>query len=147
MKAKRRGRGPSHFTRPATFKPTNRLGRKVDSHTQTPGAGLNHEYRRLAYALIENPNEWILVRTYTRAHATELGEGLEWLIRTARHVVRRLTFTGVNKEGVVSISEPIQGLYGRMIFDTHMVESEMDVLDSGDVQVFARWTEKLEGVA
>ena len=145
MTAKRRGRGPQHFIRPTTFKPTNRLGRRLDAHAQATGHIA--EYRRLAYAMIENPNEWILVRTYTKAHATELNEGLDWLVRTARHTVRRLMFTGINKEGVVSISEPIKGMYGRDVFDSHMVEAEMDVIECGDVQVFARWTERLEGVA
>ncbi len=146
MPAKGQARGPSRFTRPATFKPTERLGRKVDDHAHHTGHSA--EYRRLAFAMMENPNEWILVQTYPNGgEADSLRNGIEWRIRTARHTIRRLIFTGVNKEGIVSISNPIKDIYGRGIFENHMIDAELDVMQNGDVQVFARWVEKLAATA
>ena len=146
MTPSRRGHGPNRFTRPATFKPTERLGRKVDDHAHHTGH--TAEYRRLAYAMMENPNEWILVQTYPNGgEADSLRNSMEWRVRTARHTIRRLIYTGVNKEGIVSISNPIKDMYGRGIFENHMIEAELDVMQNGDVQVFARWVEKLAATA
>jgi hypothetical protein len=140
MTASRRGHGPNRFTRPATFKPTERLGRKVDDHAHHTGH--TAEYRRLAFAMMENPNEWILVQTYPNEMDVNPGNGIEWRVRTARHTIRRLIFTGVTKEGIVSISNPMKD-----IFENHMIEAELDVMQNGDVQVFARWVEKFAATA
>ena len=145
MPAKGQARGPSRFTRPATYKPTERLGRKVDDHAHHTGH--TAEYRRLAYAMLENPNEWILVQTYPNEMDMNPGNGIEWRVRTARHTIRRLIYTGVNKEGIVSISNPIKDMYGRGVFEHHTIDAELDVMQNGDVQVFARWVEKLAATA
>ena len=97
---------------------------------------------------MENPNEWILVQTYPNgSEAAGPRNSMEWRVRTARHTIRRLIFTGVTKEGIVSISNPIKDVYGRGIFENHMIEAELDVMQNGDVQVFARWTDKFAATA
>jgi hypothetical protein len=72
---------------------------------------------------------------------------MEWRVRTARHTIRRLIYTGVNKEVIVSISNPIKDMYGRGIFEHHMIEAELDITMNGDVQIFTRWTEKFAATA
>ena len=146
MTTNHRVHGPSRFTRPATFKPTERLGRKVDDHAHHTGHSA--EYRRLAFAMMENPNEWILVQTYPNGgEADSPRNSMDWRIKTARHTIRRLIFTGVTKEGIVSISNPIKDMYGRGVFENHAIEAELDVMMNGDVQVFTRWVEKLAATA
>ena len=138
--------GPRHFTRPANFKPGTRLGRKVEGGAHLTGS--TGDLVRLAYAIMENPNEWILAQTYTKIDPkTGKDEGLKYRVDTAAHSLRRYIFAGVNREGIVSISKPIVDMYGPTIFKTHAVEAESDIMDNGDVQVWIRWTERLQNVA
>ena len=146
MESKDLGLGPRHFTRPTTFKPGQRTGRKVADTTHL--IGVNDELVRLAYAMMENPNEWILAQTYHRIDSKNGKDmGLHWRIQTANSTLRRFIFVGVNKEGMVSIAKPIIGMYGAGIFKTHAIEANSDILDNGDVEVWVRWTERLHNVA
>ena len=146
MTAKDQARGARHFTRPPTFKPGTPVGREVDSDTHISGA--NDELVRLAYAMMENPDEWILAQTY-HVIDTKTGRdmGLHWRIGTGKHTLRRFIFVGVNREGMVSIYKPIKNMYGPGIFDTHGIEAKLVITNVDDVEVWVRWTDRLHNVA
>ena len=146
MESKDLGLGPRHFTRPTTFKPGQRLGRKVADTTHL--IGVNDELVRLAYAMMENPDEWILAQTY-HVIDTKTGRdmGLHWRIGTGKHTLRRFIFVGVNKEGMVSVYKPIKNMYGPGIFDTHGIEAKLVITNADDVEVWVRWTDRLHNVA
>ena len=146
MEAKDPALGARHFTRPATFKPGTPVGREVDGDTHHSGA--NDELVRLAYAMMENPDEWILAQTYHRIDSKNGKDmGLHWRIQTANSTLRRFVFVGVNKEGMVSIYKPIKGMYGPNIFETHGIEAKLVITNADDVEVWVRWTERLHNVA
>ena len=146
MEAKDPALGARHFTRPATFKPGTPVGREVDGDTHHSGA--NDELVRLAYAMMENPDEWILAQTYHRIDSKNGKDmGLHWRIQTANSTLRRFIFVGVNKEGMVSIYKPIKGMYGPNIFETHGIEAKLVITNADDVEVWVRWTERLHNVA
>ena len=140
------GLGPRHFTRPTTFRPGTPVGREVDGVAHTVGS--NGELERLAYAMMENPDEWILAQTY-HVIDTKTGHdmGLHWRVQTACHTLRRFTFVGVNKEGMVSVYKPIKNMYGPGIFDTHGIEAKLVITHADDVEVWVRWTDRLHNVA
>lgn len=146
MTPKDPARGARHFTRPATFKPGTPVGREVDGVAHTVGS--NAELERLAYAMMENPDQWILAQTY---HVTDSKTGrdmgLHWRVTTAQHTLRRFIFVGVNREGMVSITKPIKKMYGPTVFETHGVEAKSIITINEDVEVWVRWTERLEDVA
>ena len=146
MAEKDQARGARHFTRPPTFKPGTPVGREVDSDTHISGA--NDELVRLAYAMMENPDEWILAQTY-HVIDTKTGRdmGLHWRIGTGKHTLRRFIFVGVNREGMVSIYKPIKNMYGPGIFDTHGIEAKLVITNVDDVEVWVRWTDRLHNVA
>ena len=73
--------------------------------------------------------------------------GLNWRVATAQHTLRRFTFVGVNKEGMVSITKPIKKMYGSTVFETHGVEAKSIITINEDVEVWVRWTERLHNVA
>ena len=140
------GLGPRHFTRPLTFKPGTPVGREVDGDTHVSGA--NDELVRLAYAMMENPDQWILAQTY-HVIDTKTGRdmGLHWRIGTGKHTLRRFIFVGVNKEGMVSVYKPIKNMYGPGIFDTHGIEAKLVITHADDVEVWVRWTDRLHNIA
>ena len=133
--------GARHFTRPTTFKPGIPTGRKVEGIAHAVGS--NAELERLAYAMMENPDKWVYVQTYWGIDTkTDRDMGLHWRVQTAQHALRRFSFVGINKEGLVSVTKPIKKRYGATIFETHCIEADCYITDNNDVEVWIRWTEK-----
>lgn len=127
-------RGPQHFTEPRDFKPALRTGIRVTRHGGTTNRG---RYERLAYALLEHPNEWICAVRYP----PELAKTQSKTVKIASSMCNRLMLTG-RPGGVKTISNVVRELYGLGAFDAHMVQAEMDRLPDGTIEVWVRWGER-----
>ena len=133
MTSKGTARGPNHFIDPGEIVPGQRTGVKVvRTHVGNNRPG---RYVRIAKALVTNPDSWCKLTVYP------FQQGMD-MVKVADATVRRLCRTG-RQGGMKIIADYIRRQYGQTIFDTYMVEAEIDAQPDGTVEIWARWTERL----
>ena len=133
MTTKGQARGPNHFIDPPEIVPGQRTGVRVVKTINTSTE--RGRYTRIAKALVDNPGEWCKVTIYPFKQGHDM-------VKVADATLRRLCRTG-RPGGMTLIKEYIAKRYGRNVFETYMVEAEMDQQPDGTIEVWARWTERL----